>query len=123
MQCVYNGISQKIDFEIEHGIADRTKELSYVVQRYCDEHAISGYFLKEKLEQYRQTVKKREAFIDGIELKLDMSEPISDEDYATYKEYINNRVSREAEQKIEENPLDESKKEAERKPRMMGKSR
>lgn len=123
-QYIYEGISRNIDFEIKHGIADRTKELSYAVQRYCDEHTVSGNFLKEQLEQYRQTVKEREeAFIDGIELKMDMGEPILDEDYATYKEYINNRASREAEQKKEEAPLEEPKKEAERKPRMMGKAR
>ncbi len=123
-QCIYEGISQKIDFEIKYGITDHTKELSYAVQRYCDEHIVSGKSLMEKLEQYRQTVKGREeAFIDGIELKPDMSELISDEDYATYKEYINNRTSREAEQKKEENPLEEPKKEAERKPRRMGNAR
>ena len=64
--------------------------------------------VREIQKSREQTVEEREAaFIDGIELKLDMSEPISDEDYATYKEYINNRASREAE----------------RKPRIMGKAR
>lgn len=121
-QCIYEGISRNIDFEIKYGIADHTKELSYAVQRYCDEHTVSGNFLKEQLEQYRQTVKEREeAFIDGIELKMDMSEPISDEDYATYKEYINNRASREAEQKQEEASLEKPKKEA--LSRIMGKAR
>lgn len=80
--------------------------------------------VREIQESKEQIAEEREAaFIDGIELKLDMSEPISDEDYVTYKEYINNRTSREAEQKQEEVPLERPKKEAERKSRMTGKAR
>ena len=122
--CLVTGIVDQLEREIRYGTANRTKEFQFVIQRYFEEYRTSSDFLVERLEQYKQVVEEREeAFIERIEHKLDFSEPISEKDYATYKEYIKNRVSREAEQKKEENPLEEPKKEAERKPRRMGNAR
>lgn len=57
--CVYSGVSKKIDFELRHGADDKTEELQYCVDRYCDEYVISGNYLREKLEEYKQAVKNR----------------------------------------------------------------
>ena len=57
--CVYSGISKKIDFEIKHGADDKTEELQYCVDKYCEEYVISGNYLREKLEEYKQAVKNR----------------------------------------------------------------
>lgn len=57
--CVYSGISKEIDWEMEHGMTDRTEELQYCVDRYCDEFIVSGQYLQEKLDEYKQAVKTR----------------------------------------------------------------
>ena len=57
--CVYSGILNRIDFEIKHGADDKTEELQYCVDRYCEECVISGNYLREKLEEYKQAVKNR----------------------------------------------------------------
>lgn len=57
--CVYSGILNRIDFEIKYGMDDKTEELQYCVDRYCDEYVISGNYLREKLEEYKQAVKNR----------------------------------------------------------------
>ena len=57
--CVYSGISNKIDFEMKHGIEDRTEELRYCVDKYCNDFVVSGNYLKGKLEEYKQYIKSR----------------------------------------------------------------
>lgn len=59
VSCVYSGILNRIDFEIKYGVDDKTEELQYCVDRYCDEYVISGNYLREKLEEYKQAVKNR----------------------------------------------------------------
>lgn len=57
--CVYSGILNRIDFEIKYGMDDKTEELQYCVDKYCEEYVISGNYLKGKLEEYRQAIKNR----------------------------------------------------------------
>ena len=57
--CVYSGILNRIDFEIGYGTEDKTEELQYCVDKYCEEYVISGNYLKGKLEEYRQAIKSR----------------------------------------------------------------
>ena len=57
--CVYYGISNEIEFEIKNGTNDRTEELQYIVDRYNDEYIVSGHYLSEKLEEYKQAIKNR----------------------------------------------------------------
>ena len=57
--CVYSGILNRIDFEIKYGVDDKTEELQYCVDKYCEEYVISGNYLREKLEEYKQAVKNR----------------------------------------------------------------
>lgn len=57
--CVFSGILNKIDFEIKHGTEDRTEELKYLVDRYNNDFVVSGSYLVEKLEEYRQAIKSR----------------------------------------------------------------
>lgn len=57
--CVYSGISNKIDFEMKYGTEDRTEELQYCVNQYCEDFVISGHYLKEKLEEYKQAIQSR----------------------------------------------------------------
>ena len=57
--CVYSGILNRIDFEIKYGMDDKTEELQYCVDKYCEEYVISGNYLKGKLEEYRQAIKSR----------------------------------------------------------------
>lgn len=57
--CVYSGISNEIDFEIKHGTEDRTEELQYLVDRYNNDFIVSGHYLNEKLEEYKQAIKSR----------------------------------------------------------------
>ena len=58
--CVYSGISNKIDFEMKHGIEDKTEELQYCVNQYCEDFVISGHYLKEKLEEYKKAIQNRQ---------------------------------------------------------------
>lgn len=57
--CVYSGISKKIDFEMKHGTEDKTEELQYLVDRYNNDFIVSGSYLIEKLEEYKQAIKSR----------------------------------------------------------------
>ena len=57
--CVYSGISDKIDLEMKYGTEDKTEELQYCVDKYCNDFAASGNYLKEKLEEYKQAIKSR----------------------------------------------------------------
>ena len=57
--CVYSGILNRIDFEIKYGMDDKTEELQYCVDRYCEEYVVSGNYLKGKLEEYKQAIKSR----------------------------------------------------------------
>ena len=57
--CIYSGISNKIRFETEFGTDDKTEELKYIVERYCEEELLSGDYLKEELERYIEAVKGR----------------------------------------------------------------
>ena len=57
--CIYSGISNKIDFEMQYGAEDKTEELQYCVDKYCEDFVISGNYLKEKLEEYKQAIKSR----------------------------------------------------------------
>ena len=57
--CVYSGILNQIDFEIRHGTEDKTEELQYLVDRYCEEFIISGNYLQEKMNEYAFSLKKR----------------------------------------------------------------
>lgn len=57
--CVYSGILNRIDFEIKYGVDDKTEELQYCVDKYCEEYVISGNYLREKLEEYKQAIKSR----------------------------------------------------------------
>ena len=57
--CVYSGISNKIDFEMKHGTEDNTEELQYCVDKYCEDFIVSGSYLIEKLEEYKQAIKSR----------------------------------------------------------------
>lgn len=59
--CVYSGISERIDFEINHGTDERSEELQYLVDRYCNEFIISGDYLRKKLEEYKQAIKARQS--------------------------------------------------------------
>lgn len=58
-QCVYSGISQELDRAINDLSEDRTAELEYIVAKYNDEFIISGAYLSEKLEKYKQALKSR----------------------------------------------------------------
>jgi len=51
-RCVYTGISKELDFEIKYGCSDRREVLSYLVNRYCEEHIVSGKYLRDELEEY-----------------------------------------------------------------------
>ena len=57
--CVYSGISNKIDFEMKHGTEDKTEELQYCVDKYCENFVISGSYLKEKMKEYALSIKKK----------------------------------------------------------------
>ena len=57
--CVFSGISNEIDFEMKYGTEDRTEELKYLVDRYNNDYIVSGSYLVEKLEEYRQAIKSR----------------------------------------------------------------
>ena len=57
--CVYSGIINRIDFEIKYGTNDKTEELQYCVDKYCEEYVISGNYLKGKLEEYKRAIKSR----------------------------------------------------------------
>ncbi len=57
--CVFSGILNEIDFEIKHGTKDRIEELQYLVDRYNNDFILSGSYLIEKLEEYKQAIKNR----------------------------------------------------------------
>lgn len=57
--CVFSGILNKIDFEMKYGTKDRTEELQYLVDRYNNDFIVSGSYLVEKLEEYKQAIKSR----------------------------------------------------------------
>lgn len=57
--CAYSGILNQIDFEIKHGTDNRTEELQYLVDRYNNDFIVSGSYLIEKLEEYKQAIKSR----------------------------------------------------------------
>lgn len=57
--CVFSGISNEIDFDMKHGTKDRTEELQYLVDRYNNDFIVSGHYLNEKLEEYKQAIKTR----------------------------------------------------------------
>ena len=57
--CVFSGILNEIDFEIKHGTKDRIEEFQYLVDRYNNDFIVSGCYLKEKLEEYKQAIKSR----------------------------------------------------------------
>ena len=57
--CIYSGISNRIKFETKYGTDDKTEELKYLVDRYCEEEIISGNYLKEELERYIEAAKER----------------------------------------------------------------
>jgi len=50
--CVYVGISREIDFESKCGCSDQREVLTYLVNRYCEEHIVFGKYLREELEEY-----------------------------------------------------------------------
>lgn len=57
--CVFSGILNEIDFEIKHGTKDRSEELQYLVDRYNNDFIVSGSYLVEKLEEYKQAIKNK----------------------------------------------------------------
>ena len=57
--CVFSGISNEIDFEMNNGTKDRTEELQYLVDRYNNDFIVSGCYLNEKLEEYKKARKSR----------------------------------------------------------------
>lgn len=57
--CVFSGISNEIDFEMKYGTNDKTEELQYCVDKYCEDFVISGHNLKEKLKEYKRAIKAR----------------------------------------------------------------
>ena len=57
--CIYAGISNEIDFEIKHGTKDRREELQYIIKRYCNGELVSGAYLKEKYNEYVETLKNK----------------------------------------------------------------
>ena len=57
--CIYAGISNEIDFEIKYGTKDRREELQYIIKRYCNEELVSGAYLKEKYNEYAETLKNK----------------------------------------------------------------
>lgn len=57
--CVFSGILNKIDFEMKHGTKDKTEELQYCVDKYCSDFVVSGNYLNDKLEEYKQAIKSR----------------------------------------------------------------
>ena len=57
--CVFSGISNEIDFEMKYGTEDRTEEPQYLVDRYNNDYIVSGSYLVEKLEEYKQAIKSR----------------------------------------------------------------
>ena len=59
VSCVYSGILNRIDFEIKYGMDDKTEELQYCVDKYCSDFVVSGNYLKDKLEEYKQAIKSR----------------------------------------------------------------
>lgn len=59
-QCIYSGIYNQIEFEMKYGSEDRTEELQYVVDKYCNENIVSGSYLQEKLDEYKRVVKEKQ---------------------------------------------------------------
>ena len=57
--CIYSGIFNEIDFEIKYGTKDRREELQYIIKRYCNEELVSGAYLKEKYNEYVETLKNK----------------------------------------------------------------
>lgn len=57
--CVFSGISNEIDFEMKYGTEDRAEEFQYLVDRYNNDFIVSGRYLYEKLEEYKQAIKSR----------------------------------------------------------------
>lgn len=57
--CIYSGISDTIDFEIKYGTKDRREELQYIIKRYCNEEIVSGGYLREKYNDYVETLKSK----------------------------------------------------------------
>ena len=57
--CIYSGISDKLDFEIKYGEEDKRERLKYIVDRYCNEVVISGAHLQEKYNEYVETLRNK----------------------------------------------------------------
>lgn len=100
----------------------KTKELAEDFIDYQETIHPEIKYILEKItkEPQKQLTEDEIAFIDKIELALDMSEPVSKEGLKSYEQLIEKRAALE---KTEEKKQDIPKKEAEQKPRMMGKAR
>ena len=57
--CLYSGISDKIDYEINYGKTDLREALNYCVEKYCKEEVMSGASLRKKLAEYNIIAAKR----------------------------------------------------------------
>jgi len=64
-RCVYAGISREIDFESKYGRSDRREVLAYLVNRYCEEHIVSGKYLRDELEEYNTKAAEKYGNIEG----------------------------------------------------------
>lgn len=58
--CIYSGISNKINFETRNGTEDKTEELEYIVAKYNEEVLMSGDSLYEQLEGYKKALAERD---------------------------------------------------------------
>lgn len=55
--CIYSGIYRAIDHELKYGTINKSDELSWIVNKYCEEELLSGNSLKEKLNEYLEFAK------------------------------------------------------------------
>lgn len=53
-RCVFCGVKEQIDFDIRHEIHGKYGTNKYLVDRYNEEYIVSGVYLTEKLEEYKE---------------------------------------------------------------------
>lgn len=54
MICVFSGISNEIEFQLEHGTECQIEKLQYLVDKYNKEYGASSVHLYELLDKYKE---------------------------------------------------------------------